>query len=319
MRSGGLHRSTSTGFREQELVGSTAAVGNLNAMISSDDNGDDTRVDLGPVEIHVVSDSTGETAARLGDALKPQFPPEHLRIIRHRRVGIVADVEDIVGQVRGRRAIMLYTLVEPDLRAAMRTLCQRYHINYCDLLRQPIEAIERVSGAQARMQAGGSPVMDAAYFRRVAAMEFAVRYDDGLGAAGLDEADVVLVGVSRSSKTPLSIYLGYLGYRAANVPIVRGRAPPGELWNVDPGKVVGLVVDADRLLEIRSERIRSMGDSRGSYANLSEIYEEIDLAKSVHRRLGCTVLNMTNAAIEEAAQRIIQLVDPTGTGASATR
>lgn len=282
-------------------------------MTSSQEIGDDTRPDNPPVEIHVVSDSTGETAARLGDALKPQFRPEHLTIIRHRRVGIVADVEDVVGQVRGRRAVMLYTLVEPDLRAAMRTLCHRYHISYCDLLRQPIEAVERVSGEPARMQAGGSPVMDAAYFRRVAAMEFAVRYDDGLGAAGLDEADVVLVGVSRSSKTPLSIYLGYLGYRAANVPIVHGRTPPKELWQVDPGKIVGLAIDADRLLEIRSERIRNMGDSRGGYANLAEIYEELDLAKSVHRRLRCTVLNMTNLAIEEAAQRILQLVDPAGT------
>ena len=105
--------------------------------------------------------------------------------------------------------------------------------------------------------------MDAAYCRRVAAMEFAGRYEDGLGAAGLDEADVVLVGVSRSSKTPLAIYLGHLGYRAANVPIVRGRTQPEELWRVDPGTVVGLVIDADRLLEIRSERNRSMGGSRG--------------------------------------------------------
>ena len=293
-------------------AGTATVADGLSVMTSSHKNGDDTGPDHAPVEIHVVSDSTGETAARLGDSLKPQFPPEHLTIIRHRRVVIVADVEDVVGQVRGRRAVMLYTLVEPDLRAAMRTLCQRYHISYCDLLRQPIEAVERVSGAPALMRAGGSPVMDAAYFRRVAAMEFAVRYDDGLGAAGLDEADVVLVGVSRSSKTPLSIYLGYLGYRAANVPIVRGRTPPGELWKVDPGKVVGLAIDADRLLEIRSERIRNMGDSRGGYANLSEIYEEIDLAKSVHRRLRCPVLNMTNVAIEEAAQRILQLVDPPG-------
>ena len=288
-------------------------------MTSNDDNRDDARPDHVPVEIHVVSDSTGETAARLGDALKPQFPPEYLTIVRHRRVSTVEDVEDVVSQVRGRRAVMLYTLVEPDLRAAMRSLCQRYHVSYCDLLRQPIEAVERVSGASARMQAGGSPVMDAAYFRRVAAMEFAVRYDDGLGAAVLDEADVVLVGVSRSSKTPLAIYLGHLGYRAANVPIVRGRTPPEELWRVDPGKVVGLVIDADRLLEIRSERIRSMGGSRGRYANLSEIYEEIDLAKSVHRRLRCMVLNMTKLAIEEAAQRIIQLVDPTGAGPASAK
>ena len=128
----------------------------------------------------------------------------------------------------------------------MRGLCKRYRLHYCDLLGHPIEAVARVSGAPALMRAGARTVLDSSYFKRIAAIEFAVRYDDGVGAHELPEADIVLVGVSRSSKTPLSMYLGYLGYKTANVPIVKGIEPPAELLKVDRAKVVGLTIDAER-------------------------------------------------------------------------
>jgi regulator of PEP synthase PpsR (kinase-PPPase family) len=113
---------------------------------------------------------------------------------------------------------MVYTLVERDLREAMRLLCRRARVHYCDLLGHPIDSISRVAGVAARMQPGARAPLDSTYFKRIEAIEFAVKYDDGVGK-GLDEADIVLVGVSRTSKTPLSIYLGYLGHKAANVPV----------------------------------------------------------------------------------------------------
>ena len=120
----------------------------------------------------------------------------------------------------------MYTLVEPQFREAMRTLCKRYRLHYCDLLGHPIEAVARVSGQPATMTPAARPVLDSSYFKRMAAIEFAVRYDDGVATHGLKDADIVLVGVSRTAKTPLSIYLGYLGYKTANVPIVQGIDPP---------------------------------------------------------------------------------------------
>ena len=261
-----------------------------------------------PVELHVVSDSTGETAAKMAGAVEDQFPDLEFDVVRHPRIMSVDDVQLSAMRARGRRAVMIYTLVDPGFREAMRTLCKRYRVHYCDLLGHPIDAVARVSGLTARMEPGARPVLDSAYFKRIAAIEFAVRYDDGVGAHGLHEADIVLVGVSRSSKTPLSIYLGYLGYKTANVPIVRGIEPPKELFALDPTRIVGLTIDAETLHDIRSVRARAMrGPKR--YAELVEIYEELEHAEAIHRRLGCPVLEVSNKAIEETAHRIIRLVE----------
>ncbi|MBD0291646.1 MAG: kinase/pyrophosphorylase [Thermoleophilia bacterium] len=261
------------------------------------------------VELHVVSDSTGETAAKLAKAVEDQFPGLSFDVVRHPRITSVDDVQLAAARARGRRAVLIYTLVHNEYRQAMRALCKRYRVHYCDLLGHPIDAVARVSGLPARMEPGPRPVLDSAYFKRMAAIEFAVRFDDGVAPHGLHEADVVLVGVSRSSKTPLSIYLGYLGYKAANVPIVRGIDPPAELWDVEPAKVVGVTIDAEALHAIRRERVRQMRGSKRAYAELVEIYEELEQAEAVHRRLGCPVLEVSTLAIEETAHRIIRLVE----------
>src|SRR5579884_104022 len=168
---------------------------------------------MAQVELHVVSDSTGETAQRLVQALEAQFPDQEFLEIRHPRVETTDDLRLAVERMRGRPAVVVYTLVEPELRETMRDLCRRARLHYCDVLGHPIEAVARVSGQAARMKAGSRPPLNSAYFKRMEAIEFAVRFDDGVGR-GLEVADLVLVGVSRTSKTPLSIYLGYLGYRA---------------------------------------------------------------------------------------------------------
>ncbi len=260
------------------------------------------------VELHVVSDSTGETATRLVRALEGQFPDQPFEEVRHPMVESVDDLAAAVQRARGRPAVVVYTLVEPKLREEMRKLCRRARLHYCDLLGQPIEAVAKVSGRTAKMQAGGRHPLDETYFRRMEAIEFAVKYDDGM-VGGLEEADIVLVGVSRTSKTPLSIYLGYLGYRAANVPLVKGIDPPAELFEVDPAKIVGLKIDAKRLAEIRKNRSRRMGGSNHRYSKLLEIYDELEQAESVQRRLGCPVIDTTELSIEETAARVIRLVE----------
>jgi regulator of PEP synthase PpsR (kinase-PPPase family) len=141
----------------------------------------------------------------------------------------------------------------------------------------------------------------------MAAMEFAVRYDDGAGS-GLLEADVVLIGVSRTSKTPLSMYLAYLGFKTANVPIVHGVKPPAQLFEVEPRKLVGLTIAPERLVEIRGARGRALGTTRG-YAALDAVRRDLDEAAALHRRLGCPTVDVSDVAIEEAAQRVIRLID----------
>jgi [pyruvate, water dikinase]-phosphate phosphotransferase / [pyruvate, water dikinase] kinase len=260
-----------------------------------------------PVELHVISDSTGETAARLVSALEAQFPDLEFEEIRHPRVETVDDLRLAVNRMRGRRAVAVYTLVQEELRRTMRELCRKAKVHYCDLLGHPIDAVRRVSGQDAAMTPGSRAPLNPAYFKRMEAIEFAVKYDDGVGR-GLEEADIVLVGVSRTSKTPLSMYLGYRGYKTANVPIVKGIDPPDELFRLDSAKIVGLTIDASRLVEIRQARVRNLGASPRAYAELVEIYEELEQAAAIHRRLGCPVLEVSELSIEETAQRVIRIV-----------
>jgi regulator of PEP synthase PpsR (kinase-PPPase family) len=255
----------------------------------------------------VLSDATGETAARLVLALEAQFPEQTFVTVRHPCVETVADLERAVERMKGLPAVAIYTLVEPSLRAAMRTLCRRARLHYCDLLAQPLEAVAKVTGRAAQMTPRARRPLDEEYFRRIEAIEFAVKADDGL-ARRLTSADVVLVGVSRTSKTPLSIYLGYLGWKAANVPLVMGIEPPAELSRVDPAKIVGLTIAAERLAEIRTERVQLMGGGR-KYASLNEIYEELEYAAGVQRKLGCPVIDVSELSIEEIALRITRTVE----------
>jgi regulator of PEP synthase PpsR (kinase-PPPase family) len=241
-------------------------------------------------------------------ALEAQFPEQEFVVVRHTRAETVADLERAVLSARGHAAVGFYTLVDPELRDAMRRLCRRARVHYCDLLGHPIDAVARVSGQAARMTPGSRAPLTPAYFRRIEAMEFSVKYDDGVGA-GLDEADIVLVGVSRTSKTPLSIYLGYLGHKVANVPIVKGIAPPKELFELDPAKIDGVTSHADRLAEIRRARERNLGANNRRYAELTEVYDELDEAAAVQRRLGCPVIDISDLSIEETAQRILRTVE----------
>jgi regulator of PEP synthase PpsR (kinase-PPPase family) len=261
-----------------------------------------------PVELHIISDATGETATRLVAALEAQFPDQPFEEVRHPRVETVDDLMLAVNRAKGRPAVLVYTIVKPELREAMRALCRQAKLHYCDILGPPLASIAKVSGMAAQMKPGARPPLDSAYFRRMAAIEFAVKFDDGVGD-GLRESDIILVGVSRTSKTPLSMYLGYLGYKTANMPIVKGIEPPADLFKADPAKIVGLTIGADRLAEIRRERARLMRGARQSYAGLVEIYDELDEASSIHRRLGCPVIDVTELSVEETAQRVIRLVE----------
>jgi regulator of PEP synthase PpsR (kinase-PPPase family) len=259
------------------------------------------------VELHVVSDATGETATRVVAATEAQFPEQPFITVRHPRVDTVADLQLVLARMEDRRAVLIFTLVEPTLRLVMRELCEDAGVAYCDLLSEPLAAVAKVSGQRAEMRPRARPALDDSYFKRIAAIEFAVKNDDGVGR-NLDAADIVLVGVSRTSKTPLSIYLGYLGWKATNVPLVKGIEPPAQLLEIDAARIVGLTIDAHRLAEIRQERLVLMGGDR-RYADLNEVYEDLEHAAEIQKRLGCPVIDVSELSIEEIALRIVQTVE----------
>ncbi len=266
------------------------------------------------MEIHVIADSTGETAARLARAAQAQFPSHPFRIIRHPRVMTAATLFEVVEQVRGRvdrGCVVMSTLVNSVLRDLVDDACAEMGITHIDLLGPALQRLEHVTGSQAERVAMLPVGVEADYFSRIAAMEFAVRHDDGQHPEGLKDADIVLVAASRCGKTPLSMYLGYLGYKTANVPLVAGIRPPGELYAIDRWRIIGLTLDPQLLAEIRTRRVKGMGAHKRSdgYTELVKIYDEFDEIKAIQRGLGCPVLDSTRMALEESAARIIDIVD----------
>jgi regulator of PEP synthase PpsR (kinase-PPPase family) len=262
------------------------------------------------LEIHIVSDSTGDTAARVARAAQSQFDDFQTELIRHARVTSREALARALEAARGRRAAVFYTLVDPTLRDGIIELAHEHRIAVLDVLGPALNAISTASGMVAIHEPGRHGALDAQYFRRIAAIEFAVKHDDGRSVDDLHNAEVILVGVSRTSKTPTSMHLGYMGYMAANIPIVKGVDPPPTLFQVEPWKIVGLTIEAERLAEIRRRRVRAIAAGSGArYADLSEIYEELDATEKLHRRLGCPVIDVSRLAIEECAARCAELVE----------
>ena len=268
----------------------------------------------GVLEIHVLADSTGETAVRLARAARAQFPDAHFEIIRHPRLGKVEAMLKALNTLKERsdRPIaVFFTLVNAELRSLVINACEDLSIPYTDLMGDALKALEVISGHTADEVPMRPVGVEADYFVRISAREVAIRNDYGAMPAALRECDICLVGASRSGKTPLSIYLGYLGYKTVNVPLVPGIQPPQELFGIERWRIVGLTIDAERLLQIRSRRIQGLGGfgTRDGYADLTQIFEELDEVGAIQRRLGAPVVDTTGLALEEAAARIIDIVD----------
>lgn len=258
-----------------------------------------------PISIHVLSDSLGETGEMVARAVASQFDDGAFRIERLPKVTSVEGLRDAVRTHCGAHCIFFYTLVDPPLRDEMARLRDE-GVNAVDLLGPAQELLRTVTGYQPHAEAGAVRKPDREYFDRIEAMEFAVKHDDGRNPEGLMEADVVLVGVSRTSKTPLAMYLAFKGLRVANVPLAPGMEPPAELFLVDRRRVFGLVTDIDVLLEIRRQRMREMGMLVPGYAERERVERELEEARALMRRIGCLVVHTDDRAVEEAAQEIVR-------------
>ena len=205
--------------------------------------------------------------------------------------------------------MICYTIISPVLRRKLKTLTKNSDVTVVDIIGPMMDGIGNIATTEPTMKAGMIHRLDEEYFKRVEAIEFAVKYDDGKNPIGFLKADIVIVGVSRTSKTPLSMYLAHKRIKAANLPLVPEVALPPELFQIPARKIVGLIIDPFKLNFIRSERLRSMGlDSNASYANIDRINEELTYARGVMRRLHCPVIDVSSKAIEETANLVMDIV-----------
>lgn len=226
------------------------------------------------------------------------------------RVPYVKDreqIDKIMEEAAQHNAIVCYTIVSPELREHIADVALKKEIELVDVLGPMMKSIEKKTGLLPKNQAGLIHSLDHEYFKRVEAVEFAVKYDDGKNPMGLLKADIVLIGVSRTSKTPLSMYLAHKKIKVANVPLVPELQPPAELFKVPPYKIIGLLIDPFKLNEIRTTRLKTMGLSdNATYADVSRITEELEYAKGIMRRVHCQIINVSNRAIEETAGIILE-------------
>lgn len=258
--------------------------------------------------IYLLSDSLGETAQYVARAAANQFPDVSFH---YKPIPFVEDIDylaQVLDKIDTEKSILMYTLVVKELSDFIRDYCMQRKIPFVDVLALPFQAIESMTGEQPKGQPGLVQRMDESYFKKIESVEFAIKYDDGKDPTGLKLADLVLIGVSRTSKTPLSMYLAYHGLKVANLPLVPQVKVSEKLFEVPKNRIVGLTIRPDVLGNIRRERLLSLGVVGGSdYTDMARIFEEIDHAEKIMKRIGCPIIDVSHKAVEETANVILQI------------
>jgi hypothetical protein len=263
-------------------------------------------VDAKP-KVYVVSDSVGDTAELVVKAAESQFTNDGVEIIRVPYVKSTRDIHDVLKDASANNSVIAYTLVLPELRDLLVIEADRANIPVVDIMGPIMEAIAIITNRQPRNEPGLVRRLDEDYFRKVEAVEFAVKYDDGKDPRGITKSDLVILGVSRTSKTPLCMYLAHKRIKAANVPLVPEVAPPEEIFQLPPNKVIGLTIRPQQLNVIRQERLRTLGlTSHADYASMERILKELEYSEGIMKKVGCTVIDVTNKAVEETASKVLE-------------
>ena len=258
--------------------------------------------------LHLVSDATGETVITVARGAVAQFSDveaiEHLwSLVRSK-----AQLKRVLSSVAVNPGVVMFTLVDQDLRQALQTGCRELDIPCIPLLDMVIATLSQYLGVESQNLPGSQHVMDAHYLGRIDAMNFTLQHDDGQATGSLEGADIVLVGVSRSSKTPTCFYLANRGFKTANVPIVPGCPLPPELEFLKRPLIVGLTCGANQLVDIRRSRLRMIGqDEETEYVDPMAVREEVQHARRMFSRTGWPVIDVTNRSIEETAAALLQL------------
>ena len=265
--------------------------------------------------LYAISDSIGETAQQVAKAAISQFDikEETYDIRRFPYVSTKETLMEILESAKNENSIIVYTLVSENLGDIVEDFCAKENLHCVDLMSQIVNILSEKIGTPPKREPGIIRRMNEEYFRRIEAIEFAVKYDDGKDPRGVLKADLVLVGISRTSKTPLSMYLANRNIKVANVPLVPEIPVPKEVYEIDPKKIIGLTNSPEVLNNVRTTRLKALGlSSNASYAKLDRILEELEYADKVMKKLGCPVINVANKAIEETAGDILDIMKEKG-------
>ena len=261
------------------------------------------------IHLHLVSDSTGETLEMIGKAALAQF--DNADVVRHfwPMVRSRQHLQRIMPELEASPGLVLYTLVNEETRLRLEECCRQLDLPAVPVLDQVTEALEAALGQEAHRRPGRQHVMDQAYFDRVDAIQFTIAHDDGIGWENWEEADILLAGVSRSSKTPTSIYLANRGYKVANIPLVVESPPPDKLFQLRHPMVVGLTSAPERLVQIRRNRLLSLNEkTQTDYVDNERVKKEIAFARRMFADNGWPVIDVTRRSIEETAAAVIKLL-----------
>lgn len=260
------------------------------------------------LHLHLLSDSTGETLENIAKAALAQF--EGVETVRHfwPMVRSEAHLDRVMNDIARNPGLVVYTIVNQEHRMRLETHCRTLSLPMVAALDPITKALSDLLGQTARGRPGSQHILDDAYFARVDAIHYTIAHDDGVGAENWDLADIVLVGVSRSSKTPTSIYLANRGYKTANVPLVIESPPPPQLFALRKPLIVGLVTSVERLIQIRRNRLLSLNQApETAYVDQEMVAREISYARRLFSDHGWPVIDMTRRSIEEAAAAIVTL------------
>ncbi len=256
--------------------------------------------------LYLLSDATGETAEKMVMAALTQFRKKDIRITRISHVRTKNAIYEVLDDALNNQGLVVYTIVNREMAQMVHDECNSLGIPSIDLITPLLVKFSEFLGRDPGETPDLLHGVDEEYFRRVEALEFTIKHDDGQEVRNLTKADIILAGISRTSKTPLSVYLAHRGWKVANVPLVKGVAPPPELFTVDPARVAGLVIDPQRLVELRASRLRNLGqDPKAAYADFEEIEEELAAAKKIFRQQQWVVVNVTGKAVEETANEVL--------------
>lgn len=263
--------------------------------------------------IYIISDGTGETAITMLRAALVQHDYSQIQILRHKNIRTQERCSLILDEVHDQKALVVYTIVQPKLRQFIYDQCNKKGIASLDLLGPVLDRLDQFFGIahqEHSFEVGKLRTVDEKYFKRIEAIEYTVRHDDGKSLAALNEADIILLGISRTSKTPLSIFLSHKGLKVANVPIVLNQPLNPEVFRIDQKKIVALTIDIESLKRIRSNRAIKLGaDKDGDYAGLPHILKEIEYAENLFKsNRRWPVINVTDRALEETASEIVRIV-----------
>ncbi|MTD38766.1 pyruvate, phosphate dikinase/phosphoenolpyruvate synthase regulator [Erwinia sp. CPCC 100877] len=260
--------------------------------------------------IFVISDSAGETASKLAAASMAQYPTVDFSLIRRTFAKEEDKLRKALEDAKKADAMVLHTIVNDHLVKIANEFFEENNLYHFDILTPPVAEIERLTGVAPTREPGALHHLNENYFKRIEAMEFAVKYDDGKDPRGFLEADVLLLGVSRTSKTPLSLFLANKNLKVANLPLIPEAHLPKQLWETNPKKIVGLTNDPDILNGIRKERMRTYGlPADTSYSDIEKIRTELAFANTLYEKLGCVVINVASLSIEETASMILNALE----------